>query len=227
MATFAPPMSRRQFLKVRPQGQYQNYLAFLQRRRSAVDPSYQVPGMRVMDRPPPTRVRVTPQPTYASLLRQVQSTFLTPAQQMIQARKMAATDYTYQQKYAQAETEARQHMMAMAAAGRAAAAMNAGLIGQVGGQYQAGADQLAALGGLGGMVSGAVSGDVAAANASLGNVGAPAVTEGGPVGAPGIAGPAQAGVETYRGVTLPGQMLTNAGGYASAGMAGEIAAQNL
>src|SRR5215831_4750410 len=149
------------------------------------------------------------------------------AQQMYQQQFLAQRQLIYSD-YALRQKQAQQTMQAMSLAGQAAAQMNAGLIGQVGQQYQAGADQLAALGSpLAAQMSGATQAEVASANAAGANVGAPAVSEGGGAGTPGIAGPGQAAVETYRGATLPGQAMANAGGYAQAGMYGQIASQNL
>ena len=157
----------------------------------------------------------------------------TPAQIQARANQMAQQQTMYQRQlvlsdYNMQQQQAMRQMQAFSAAGRAAAAMNAGLIGQVVGQYQAGADALANMGAAGAaMMSGAGQADVGKANAALGNVGAGQVAVGGPAGSLSLAGPAQAGVEQYYGATLPGQGLVNAAGYARAGAAGEIGAQNL
>jgi hypothetical protein len=222
---YAPALSKQEFKQRRPQGSYQAYLSFLSRNRpgwkppQAAQPQHLAPPMR------------GPLPNYESLLRRVQ--ILSPQQMEAQANRMAKTQLGYQRsvyadEYKQAADDALKRMQAQAAAGNAAAAMNASLIGQVGSQYQAGADQLNAMAAGGaGMMAGATTADVAAANNALGNVGAPALSIGGPVGAPGIAGDTQAGVEGYRGGTLPAQAMGTAGGYAQAGMAGQISSQNL
>jgi len=217
-------MTKQEFLQRRPKGSYSAYLGYLQRNR----PGWKPPGTTTQHIGPPMR---GPLPTYESLLRRVQ--ILSPQQMEAQANRMAKTQLGYQRsliadEYKQAQADALRRMQAFAAAGNQAAAMNASLIGQVGSQYQAGADQLNAMAAGGSaMVAGATQADVSAANQALGNVGAPAVSIGGPVGAPGIAGDTQAGVEGYRGGTLPANAMQTSGGYAQAGMAGQISSQNL
>jgi hypothetical protein len=222
---YAPALTRQEFFAARPKGNYQNYLSFLQRKRPGWDISRPQAAQRVG---PPKR---GPLPSYESMLRGL--SFETPAQLEARANRMAAqqskaSQQMIAQDYKLAQQEAMNRMRAFAAAGNAAASMNASLIGQVGGQYQAGADQLNAMAAGGAsMMAGATAADVAAANNALGNVGAPALSIGGPVGAPGIAGDAQAGVESYRGGTLPAGAMQSAGGYAMAGQAGQISSQNL
>jgi hypothetical protein len=222
---YAPALTKQAFKQVRPHGQYEDYLRFLKRNRPGWDPSRPMVAQRVG---PPTRGAI---PTYESLLRGL--SFETPAQIEARARRMANMNFSQgrsllQENYRMAQEDAARKMQLLAGAGRAAAAMNAGLIGQVGGQYQAGADQLSALASAGAaQMSGATDAAVAGGNAALSNVGMPGVTVGGPVGAPGIAGPTQAGVEQYYGGTLPAGAMQNAGGFAQAGAAGQIAAQNL
>ena len=222
---YAPAMTRQQFKSARPQGNYQSYLAFLQRKRPGWNINNPLKAQHVN---PPTRGAL---PSYESMLRGLP--FDTPAQMEARARRMAGNDYRFaqtaaQQAYKQAQDDAMRRMLAFQSAGRAAAQMNAGLIGQVGGEYQAGADQLSKLAAAGSAsMSGATDAAVASANQATSNVGMPGVTVGGPVGGPGLAGPTQAGVENYRGGTLGAQLLQNAGGFAEAGMAGQIGAQNL
>jgi hypothetical protein len=222
---YAPALGRQEFFAARPKGNYQNYLRFLQRKRPGWDINRPQAAQRVG---PPKR---GPLPSYESMLRGL--SFETPAQLEARANRMAGQQAKFSQQmlaqdYRLAQEEAMNRMRAFQRAGNEAAAMNASLIGQVGGQYQAGADQLNAMAAGGaGMMAGATAESVAAANNALGNVGAPALSVGGPVGAPGIAGAAQAGVESYRGGTLPAQMLQNAGGYAQAGFAGQLSSQNL
>jgi hypothetical protein len=222
---YAPALTKQQFKAARPHGQYENYLKFLQRKRPGWDINR--PGVAQRVGPP----KQGPLPSYESMLRGL--SFESPAQLEARANRMAAqqakaSQSMIAQDYKLAQQEAMNRMRAFAAAGNAAAAMNASLIGQVGGQYQAGADQLNAMAAGGAsMMAGATAADVAAANNALGNVGAPALSIGGPVGAPGIAGDAQAGVESYRGGTLPAGAMQSAGGYAMAGQAGQISSQNL
>jgi hypothetical protein len=214
-----PTYTKEQFKLVRPKGSYDNYLKFIKTRRGITSgPAYPGRGGPGL-------------PTYVSMLRGMQ--FESPAQLEARANRMTKQQMGFQQgmlrdEYKRAQDDAMRRMLAFQAAGRSAAAMNASLIGQVGGQYQAGADQLSqmASAGAASMAAG-TQGAVDSANAAAANVGMPGVTVGGPVGQPGLAGPTQAGVESYYGGTIPAQMLGNAGGYASAGMAGQISAQNL
>ena len=116
-------------------------------------------------------------------------------------------------------------MQAQSQAGEAAAAMSKGLIGSVGGEYNAAAQEISGLaGGLTGSFNKTTSGEIKAANKALGNLGAPGVQVGG-VG--GIGGGLQAGVENYRGGTIPSQLFTETGDAATFGLAGQTSAQNL
>lgn len=224
---YAPAMSKKEFARKRPKGSYESYVNYLQRNRGPRwDRSKLYQTQKV---PSPSRGRL---PTYESMLRRLP--FDTPAQMEARANRMAQQQFAASrtvagQEYKQAQDDAMRRMLAFQAAGRAAAGMNASLIGQVGGQYQAGADQLSAMAsGLTGMAAGATGGDVAAGNAAIANAGAaPPVTVGGAVGQAGIAGDTQAGVENYYTGTLGSQQLQNAGGFAQAGAAGQISAQNL
>jgi hypothetical protein len=224
---YAPAMSKEDFARKRPKGSYTSYINYLQRQRG---PRWdRAKPYQTQKIPSPSRGRL---PTYESMLRRLP--FDTPQQMEARANRMAqqqmmASRTLAQSDYKQQQDDAMRRMLAFQAAGRAAAGMNASLIGQVGGQYQAGADQLSAMaGGLTGMAAGATGGDVAAGNAAIANAGAaPPVTVGGPVGQAGIAGDTQAGVENYYSGTLGAQQLQNAGGYAQAGAAGQISAQNL
>jgi hypothetical protein len=214
-----PTYTKEQFKLVRPKGSYDSYLKFIKTRRGITSgPAYPGRGGPGL-------------PTYVSMLRGMQ--FESPAQLEARAKRMAGEQFKFgqqslQAEYQRAQEDAMRRMQAFQAAGRAAAAMNSSLIGQVGGQYQAGADQLSQMASAGAaQMAAGTQGAVDAANAASANVGMPGVTVGGPVGAPGLAGPQQAGVESYYGGTIPAQMLGNAGGYAQAGMAGQISAQNL
>jgi len=218
-------MTRQAFKVARPKGSYDAYISYLRRNRPGWKPPQATQRQHVG---PPMR---GPLPSYESMLRGL--TFESPAQLEARANRMAAQQARYSQQmigsdYKLAQQEAMNRMRAFSAAGNQAAAMNASLIGQVGSQYQAGADQLNAMAAGGSaMMAGATQADVSAANQALGNVGAPAVSIGGPVGAPGIAGDTQAGVESYRGGTLPANAMQTEGGFAQAGMAGQISSQNL
>lgn len=237
--TFAPALTKSEFLRVKPQGNYENYLGYLQRKRGAkwdatkpyVTQHYAPPAQGAL-------------PSYESMLRRLGGQFETPAQLEARANRMAQAqqksalalinaDYGPQREdiaaqYKREQDDAMRRMLAFQQAGRAAAAMNASLIGQVGGYYQQGANQLSDMAaGLTGQAAGATEAATGAANAAAANVGMPGVTVGGPVGGPGLAGPTQAGVESYYGGTLPAQGMQNAGGFAGAEMAGTIGAQNL
>jgi len=228
--TWAPALSRPAFKNIRPGGNYQKYLAYLGAHRQGWDPSRPYVAQKRKDSTGPI---VTGPFSYNKLLDILRPSFQTPQQMEASANRMAQTQLAAQQAilnqtYARDQADAMRTMQAFQAAGRAAAAMNSSLIGQVGGQYQAGADALSNMASAGAaQMAQATQASVDAANAASANVGMPGVTVGGPVGAPGIAGSTQAGVESYRGGTLPAQMLQNAGGYAEAGMAGQIGAQNL
>jgi hypothetical protein len=97
-------------------------------------------------------------------------------------------------------------------------AMNSSLIGQVGGEFQARADQLANLASSGAAsMAGATDAAVASGNQAIANAGvAPPVTVGGPVGAPGIAGSTRAGSSSTT-AALSGSRRSKRGGYAKAG----------
>jgi hypothetical protein len=234
---WAPALTKQAFRGIRPQGNYQHYLDYLKRKRGEHWDASR-PNVRQVYRPPTPAAAGAGAgpggvPTYASLLALTQRSFQTPAQIEAAANRMAQKQLDYQrtllrEEYGETREDAIRKMQLLQSAGRAAAAMNAGLIGQVGSQYQAGADQLSALASAGAaQMSGATDAAVAGGNAALSNVGMPGVTVGGPVGASGVAGATQAGVENYRGGTLPAGAMENAGGFAQAGAAGQIAAQNL
>jgi len=139
--------------------------------------------------------------------------------QMQAQQAMIQSDYQDRMKQAMAQ------QLASEAAGRAAAAMNSQLMGMVGSGYSGAADEVRALGGsLGAAMAGASAADVAAAGATAGNVGAPAPGIG---GASPIAGPAQQGVEYFRGAELPAEALGSAGISSQVGLGGLIGAQNL
>lgn len=226
--TYAPALTRPAFANMHTGGTYQSYLNYLAKHRPGWDPAKPMVAQQV--RPTPL---VSGPVSYSSLLDILRPTFQTPAQLEAQANRMAGQSQAaslgmIKGDYAQAAADALARMKAVSAAGIAAAGMNASLIPYVGAGYRQGADLLSNMAsGLSAGASGAVQGDVAAANAAASAVGAPQVTEGGPVGSPGIAGPAQAGVESYRGGTLPAEALQNAAGYAEAGLQGQIGAANL
>src|SRR5215471_3889663 len=219
---YSPAMPKAQFLQQRPGGDYQKYLSYLARNRPGWNPQTPYVSQRIA---PPTR---GPIPTYASLLSRIN--FLSPQAQMSQANRMAQQSVSSQQAmiqsdYAQRMKEAMAQQLASQAAGRAAAAMNAQLMGLVGSGYSGAADEVRAIrGSLGAAMAGASAADVAAAGATAGNVGAPAPSVG--AGSP-IAGPAQEGVEVFRGAELPAEALGTAGTSAQTGLGGLIGAQNL
>jgi len=164
------------------------------------------------------------------LYQQAMASIETPAQ--AEARvKREVDEWTAAQQKLIGDAAIRQRQDALAAmqamdqAGAAAAAMSKGLIGAVGGEYNAAAGEISGLaGGLTKSFNKGTAADVKAANAALGNVSAPALTQG---GLTGYGGGLQAGVENYRGGTIPSQLLTTAGDAATFGLAGETAAQNL
>lgn len=202
-----------------PHGRYQGYLNYIKSARDKGPPQA----------PPPTP-KGSPLPTYLSLLKSIH--IETPAQIEARANRLANQGILAQQKLireeaAQMREEAMARMEAMAGAGRAAAQMNAGLFGMVGGEFNAGAQEMRGLAtGGAGAIAGATGAEVASANAGLAAVGAPGVTQGGP-GHAGMAGPGQAGVEAYIGGELPGQALNTAGQAATFGLAGLVSSQNL
>src|SRR5262252_9495822 len=186
---YAPAMPRSVFQRKRPQGSYQAYLNYLQRQRG---PTWNVAKAYQTQRiPSPVRGRL---PTYESMLRGL--SFQSPAQMEAQANRMTQQNLAGQQALIQGDYNDRMKTalaqeLAAQAAGRAASAMNAQLIGLVGSGYSDAAANQRALGGsLGAAMAGATAADVAAANASAANVGAPAISVGGPVGSGGVAGPA-------------------------------------
>jgi hypothetical protein len=95
-------------------------------------------------------------------------------------------------------------------------------MGSVGGEYNAAAQELRNLGSLGGSMGAMTSADVGAQNAALASVGAPGLEATG-----AMAGPGQAGVETYMGATLPSQGINTAGQAATFGLAGLIDSRRL
>jgi len=226
---YSPALTPSQFAQRKTGGSYGAYLQYLSKHRPGWDPNK--PYATQSTPSPVVRGRL---PSYEDLIRRVGvSAYLTPQQLEAQANRMAAAQVAAQRgiissEWQQSQDDALRRMQAAAAAGRAAASMNASLIPYVGAGYRQGADLLSSMAsGLAGGEAGAVAGDVAAGNAAASAVGAPQVGVGGPVGSPGIAGPTQAGVESYYGGTLPAQALTNAGGYAEAGLSGQIGAANL
>lgn len=211
----APVYTAEQFALVRPKGSYKNYLQFIKTRRGITQgspyPGAGGPGL----------------PTYMSLLNGLPP-METPAQLEARARRMADYDISgqktlIQDEYKQANDDALRRMQAIAAAGRAAASLNAGLFGAVGGEYNRGAQEISGLAtNLAGAAGTATAQDVSNINEALGRVGAPGVEATG-----ALAGPGQVGVETYRGGTLPAQDLVAQGDSAQFGLAGMVAAQNL
>lgn len=164
------------------------------------------------------------------LYKQLIGTIETPAQ--IEARQKAyiaeyeaAQQRLIQGTYQRQRADALAAMQSMSQAGAAAAAMSKGLLGAVGGEYNAAAKEIKGLaGGLTGAINAGTMKDVQAANKALGKVGAPALTEGGWTG---YGGGTQAGVENYYSGTIPGQLMTTAGDAATFGLAGQTAAGNL
>ena len=213
--------TKRQFLAGRPGGNYKAYTNAYTRQHGSP------PGRAAGGRPNQPYAG----PTYESLLRGVR--FETPAQQEARANRMANQGILAQQKIIREEAalmrdEAQRRMLAIAAAGRAAAAQNAGLFGMVGGEYNAAAQEIRGLGtNLSGAAQAVTAGDVARQDAGLAAVGAPGLTVGGPVTGPGLGGATQAGVEAYRGGELPGQSISTAGEAATFGLAGMVSSQNL
>lgn len=216
LAGGAPIYTREQFKLVRPNGSYDAYKQFVSTRRGLTSgPAYPGRGGPGL-------------PTYMSLLNQVQGGFETPAQIEARAKRMAADAIASQRAMIQEESnrardDALARANAMAAAGRAAASLNAGLFGQVGGEYNAAAREMSGMAtNLAGAAGTTTAEDVANINTALGRVGAPGVEATG-----AMAGPGQADVEAYRGGTLPAQNLVTQGQSAQFGLAGLVAAQNL
>jgi hypothetical protein len=221
----APKMTRKEFLRSKPVNpvggrtggqRYQSYLTAYQRKYG------------------PTRRQSAqgPVPSIESLLGQV-GRFETPAQLEARANRMAGQGIKSQQAIIREEAkllrdEAQRRMESQAAAGRAAAAQNAGLFGMVGGEYNAGAQEIRNLGtNLMNQSQVTSEGQQLAQNAGLSQVGAPAMAVGGPAGANTLAGPEQAQVGAYTYGELPGQMIGTAGQAAQFGLAGMVSAQNL
>ena len=223
MPPVSPPrrLTKQQFLHKRPQGNYQAYTRAYTRQHGGPH------GPTAQGRPNQPFTG----PTYESLLRGIQ--IESPAQMEARANRMVQQQIAAQQKMIREEAklmrdEAMRRMQAQAAAGRAAAAQNAGLFGAVGGEYNAAANEIRNLGtNMAGQVAGMTSADVSLANAQLGAIGAPGPTVGGPPTGLGIAGDIQANVEAYRGGELPGMQLGTAGQAATFGLAGMVSAQNL
>lgn len=212
-----PVYTKNQFLQVRPKGSYQGYLNYINRKRGAQPASA---GTRAAA--PASKV-----PTYASLLAGMSSQIETPAQLEARAKRMTDTDIASQTTIIREDAEAaakkaHERALALSAAGRAAAGMNAGLFNAVGGEYNAGAQELNRLGSLSGGMAAQTQADVSAENASLANVGAPGVEAAGV-----MAGPGQAGVEQFRGATLGAENFGTQGEAATFGLAGLVSAQNL
>jgi hypothetical protein len=226
MALKRPPkLTRKEFLRKAPtnpvQGRsggqrYQSYLTAYQRQHG------------------PAKAQVTqrPLPTIESLLGQV-GRFETPAQLEARANRMAGQGIAQQQTMIREEAalmrqEAQDRALSMAAAGRAAAAQNAGLFGMVGGEYNAGAREIANLGtNLSNQMVHTTEADQLAQNAGLATVGAPEMAVGGPAGTNSLAGPTQGAVSAYQFGMLPAQAITSAGEASQFGLAGMVAAQNL
>jgi len=210
-----PPtkLSKQQFLARRPGGVYQNYLNAYKRQHPA------------LDKPRPV--------TYGGLLAGLQQSFETPAQIEARANRMARQQTATSAADIRAEAklmrdEAQNRALSMAAAGRAAAAQNAGLFGMVGGEYNAAAREIANLGtNLSNQAVATTEGDVLAQNAGLAAVGAPPVAVGGPAGSNTIAGPTQGAVSAYQFGKLPAEAITTAGEASQFGLAGMVSAQNL
>jgi hypothetical protein len=215
LAGGAPIYTREQFALVRPKGNYDSYKRFVSTRRGLTSgPAYPGRGGPGL-------------PTYMSLL-QGMAPIETPAQLEARARRMTADSIAAQRgmmldESKRAQDDAMKRAAAMAAAGRAAASLNAGLFGQVGGEYNAAAQEMSGMAtNLAGAAGTATAQDVANINTALGRVGAPGVEATG-----AMAGPGQAAVEAYRGGTLPAQNLVTQGQSAQFGLAGLVAAQNL
>jgi hypothetical protein len=139
--------------------------------------------------------------------------------------QIAAQKKMMDDEYARQVADANAQAQAMNAAGLAAAGMSKDLLGLVGGQYNAGAQEIAGLAhGLSGAFGAATAADVKGDNKGLARVGAPALTEG---GQGGYGGSAQQAVENYRGGTLGSQLLSGEGEAESFGLAGMTAAQTL
>jgi hypothetical protein len=206
-----PTYTPAQLHLVNPAIKYKNYFNFISNRRG-LQPGPAWPG------------RGGPGlPTIESLIRNVHID--TPA--MIQARtnQMTADQVKAQQglvydEATRARAQALRTMQAQAAAGNAAAAMNKDLFGMVGGQYNAGAQELAGLatGGVSDLTD-QTAANTAAVNASLASVGMPGIDA-------RMAGPEQASVARFRAGLGAQDMLTQ-GSAANFGLAGLINSQDL
>jgi hypothetical protein len=226
MAVKRPPkLTRQEFLRKAPVNpvagrtggqRYQSYLTAYQNRYKPV--RQQAPQ--------------NPVPTLQSLLARV-GQFETPAQLEARANRMANQGVTAQQtiireEAARMRAEAQSRMEAQSAAGRAAAQMNAGLFGMVGGEYNAGAQEIQGLGtNLSNQIVNTTEAQTLAQNAGLAQVGAPEMDVGGPAGSNSIAGAPQGAVSAYQFGNLPAQAITTAGAASQFGLAGMVSAQNL
>lgn len=211
-----PVYTKQQFLQVRPKGSYQGYLNYINRKRGA-----QPAGTGA---PRPTGAGT---PTYESLLRGMTTQIETPAQLEARAKRMAEADLASQTSIVRADSEAAskkayERALALSAAGRAAAGMNAGIFNAVGGEYNAGAQEMNRLGQMTGGMAAETAAQMAVENQRLANVGQQGVEAAGV-----MAGPGQAAVEGYRGGTLAAQNFTTQGEAATFGLAGMVNAGNL
>jgi hypothetical protein len=167
-------------------------------------------------RRPPSRAPKIP--TYQSLLGSIR--IETPKQLQARANQMVKTQFKAGQAAIRAEAaqirqEAEQRQRAMSAGGQAAAKISQDLLASTGGEYDAAARELTRFGGgLTDATAAQNAAAVAASNAALGRINAPAVT--------GLPGAQQAEVERYRNVTLPAGAITERGGTAKFGLAGLI-----
>ena len=176
------------------------------------------------------RQPAAPTDPWTDIYKKIMGGYETPAEQEARANREADAQIAAQKKllddeYARQVADARSAQQAMAAAGAAAAGMSKDLIGMVGGEYSAGAQEIAGLShGLSGGIAAGTAADVKNVNKGLGTLGLPGLTEGGPGG---YGGSSQMGVEDYRGGTLGSQLLSGEGAAESFGIAGMTAAQNL
>lgn len=214
-------LTKQQFYAKNPKGIYQNYLNAYTRQHGGPH------GPTARGRPNQPFAG----PSYESLLRGI--VIETPAQLQKRANQMAQAGIRAQQQIIREEAarmrdEARVRMESMAAAGRAAAAQNAGLFGMVGGEYNSAAGEIAGLGtNLSNQMVNTTEGIQLAQNAGLASVGAPEMAVGGPAGTNSIAGAPQGAVSAYQFGNLPAQAITSAGAASQFGLAGMVAAQNL
>src|SRR5215831_834574 len=172
----------------------------------------------------------TGNPTIDSIIKQLYGGIESPAQQEARVNREVNAQVAAQQKmiddmYARQRADAFRMMEGQSLAGQAAAAMNAGLFSQVGGEYNAAAKEIKGLAhGLSQNAAGATSGDVGKANAALQALGNAPVLSGGTFG---VGGETQRGVEEYRGGTLPAQEFQTEGEARQFGLAGMVASENL